>query len=119
MDQEQNTPTPESTFSPGAGENSKATLLMSGGIAVIILIALGWYMMRSANPETPTAVLPETGTSTATEATSTPNQNANGSTTQDAATAALSTQSNSDDLGSINSDLNATNMNSLNDTNKI
>lgn len=37
----------------------------------------------------------------------------------DSATMALASQSSSDDLSSINSDLQATNMNSLNDSDKI
>lgn len=119
MEPEQNTQTPiqENAFPP-AVEGSNKKVFMIGGIAVVAILAgLGWYMMQSINMPT-TEVAPAVATpEQQNPATTTTDQTATG--TQDAATAALSTQGTSDDLGSIDADLKATDLNSLNDINKI
>ena len=124
MEPEQNTQTPmqENAFPPAVEGNNK-NVFMIGGVAVIVILAgLGWYMMKSINMPTaevaPVVATPETTQTTEQNpATSTTDQTATG--TQDAATAALSTQGTSDDLNSIDADLKATDLNSLNDINKI
>lgn len=95
---------------------SKISRVMGGTLLAIILIFGGWYLMNKDDmgmmddkmmAET-TAPLPgsqeEIAASEATTA---------------AATAALTTQGTSDELGSIEADLNATNMNSLGDPSQL
>lgn len=125
MEPEQNTNTQqpqqtENAFPPATETGSKNTMLV-GVIAVIVVLAgLGWYMLESMNTvppqEMPVALTPET-TQVATETPTT--TEVTPTTTQDAATAALSTQGTSDDLTAIDADLKATDLNSLNDVNKI
>lgn len=114
MEPEQNTQAPENTFPPAAEGDSKNTLIIAG-IAVIVILALfGWYMLQSINTEVsaPTVLIPETpNTTQITEQAP--------AATEDAAAVALSTQGTSDELPAIEADLNATDLNSLNDINKI
>lgn len=120
MDPEQNTQTQENTFPATEAERSNKNMILIGGIAVLVILAgLGWYMLKSINMtpplDTPAPLAPETAPITP-EATT---DEQNSAAIPDAATAALSTQGTSDELGSIEADLNATDLNSLNDINKI
>jgi hypothetical protein len=118
MDQDQNTPTPAGTptpsFPPAADQNNKPNALLIGGLLFIILIAiLGWYLMQT--PSTPTPeVMPIVETPAPAPA-PTPAQNLN----VDAAAAAFGAQSTSDEEGAIDQDLEATNLDSLNEIDQI
>lgn len=114
MEPEQNTQAPENTFPPAAEGGNKNTLIIAGIAVVIILALFGWYLLQSINTEVaaPVVLIPETP-GTAQIAEQAP------ADTADAATVALSTQGTSDELPAIEADLNATDLNSLNDINKI
>jgi hypothetical protein len=113
MDQKlDNTPT-EETFPTVLGkEESRLSMLVGVGAFVIILAGLGWYFLRGVSQDVqvekplPTPVVQKAAPVVA-------------STTLDAATAALSSQGTSDEVDAINSDLKATDLNSLNDIDKI
>ncbi len=91
MDQEQNTP------QSGAGNNSMHFAV--GAVAVVAVLLLVGYIMNTKQGSPEIAQAP---TQTAPQG--------------DSATMALASQGSSDELASINADLQATNMNALNDT---
>ena len=117
MEQDQNTqgvtpPQENSAFPKSGTGDSKSSLVLVGVCAIIlILVLLGWYMMRQTQiqeevipiMETPTAE----GAATAEEASA------------EAAVVALDTQGTSDEVAAIEADLQATDFSSLNDTSKI
>ena len=121
MEPEQNTSTPENTFPSAPAEASKNTLLVAGIAVVIIVAGLGWYMLQSVSTEVPVESTPLSPLTTETSGAmmaATTSLDASAST-PDAATAALSTQGTSDELGAIDADLKATDLNSLSDINQI
>jgi cytoskeletal protein RodZ len=104
MDQDNNTPT--------ASAGNKSAVPLIGGIILIIVIALlGWYLMQGQGATT--VPLPSSTT------TATPQVQQSASAETDAATAALSVQGTSDETTAIEADLNATNLNSLNDVSQL
>lgn len=112
MEPEQNTQAPENAFPPVAEGGNKNTLIVAGIAVVAIFALLGWYMLQSIETEAPVAPIvlaPETP----------PISEQTPAIAEDAAAAALSTQGTSDELPEIEADLNATDLNSLNDINKI
>lgn len=114
MEPEQNTQAPENTFPPAVEGDNKNTLIIAGIAVVVILALFGWYMLQSINTEVsaPIVLTPETpNTAQITEQAPV--------ATEDAAAVALSVQGTSDELSAIEADLNATDLNSLNDINKI
>ena len=96
MEQEQNTP-------QGGAIKKNSMNFAIGAVALVAVLFLVGYIMnfKQDKPE-----IAETTTQTTTPEV-------------DAATVALSSQGSSDDLVSISADLQATDMNSLNDTDKI
>lgn len=114
MDQEQNT-TAKADSLPGAISQEKSNLSMFVGVGafLIILAGLGWYVAEGGAikgdllPEAPLATSTNTGTTTISTA------------TDDAAITALGVQGSGDAIADINADLNATNLDSLNDINKL
>jgi hypothetical protein len=122
MDQDQNTPAgvPEATPPTPAMSNTDGKnqlMLIGGGIAILILIILGWYMMQGSTPA-PESIAQPIG-----EQKVTPNTvsdaNAPAAAVPDAASAALSAQGTSDDVADIDADLKATDLTSLNDIDQI
>ena len=111
MDQETNKPADPNTF-PTAPVAEKSPLAMIVGVVgfIIILLGVGWYMMGMTNPMQPENIV--TAPPTAEQAAAT-------DTTGDTAAAALSVQGSSDDVSEIDADLKATDLNSLNDIDKI
>ena len=114
MDQETKTPEAEATF-PAAPAAQKSPLAMIVGVAgfIIVLLGVGWYAMSSLqmqqlSGDLTTATAPREQTSPAATDTS-----------EDTAATALSTQGSSDDVTAIDADLKATDLDSLNDINKI
>ncbi len=95
MDQEQNT--------PQVGTNKNSMHFAVGAIAVFAVLTLVVYIMNTKQGSPEIAQAPTQ--------TTTPRG--------DSATIALASQSSSDELVSINADLRATDMNSLNDGDKI
>ncbi len=95
MDKEQNTPQVETS--------NNSTHFAVGAVAVIAVLLLVGYIMNTKQGSL--------------EIAQTPTQNA--APQGDSATMALASQSSSDDLTAINADLQATDMNSLNDSDKI
>jgi hypothetical protein len=84
------------------GTKNKSTLLLVGGIVLIIALAvLGWFVLSGQKQESITPIV----TPTAQE--------------PDNTTAALNMQSPSDELSAIDSDVNTTDLNALNDIDKI
>ena len=108
MDQETNKPQGESTF-PAAPMAEKSSLPMIAAIIglVVVLLGAGWFAMEMMKPTQELGTTAPVSDLTATDAAS------------DTASAALSTQGSSDDVTSIEADLKATNMSSLDDINKI
>ncbi len=116
MEQEEKNPiTPAENAFPAAPEAEKSDLSMLVGTLgfLVILIGLGWYVFgggKASDVSTLTTPPAETGGAlSAVSATS----------TEDAAAVALSTQGTSDDPKAIEADINATDLNSLGDINKI
>ena len=114
MDQDQNM-TPKDDAFPAAisTEKSNLSMLVGVGAFLIILASLGWYVLQGGMGSGETVVQAPPSVNTVTSQTTT------SSTTTDAAAAALSTQGSSDEAADINADLKATDLNSLNDINKI
>lgn len=117
MDQDQNTgaaPTGQNSPFPVSGDTGGKSplMLVGGGIIVLILIILGWYMMQTGEQSgtleqgqaAPTSLKSDTGSAPVNAA-------------PDAETAALSTQGTSDDIVDIDADLKATNLESLDSSN--
>ena len=95
MDQEQKT--------PQIGASNNSTQFAVGAVAVVAVLLLVGYIMNTKQDSPEIAQAPVQ----------------NSLPQGDSATMALASQSSSDDLSSINADLRATNMNSLNDSDKI
>ena len=114
MDQEQNT-TAKTDSLPTAISQEKSNLSMFVGVGafLIILAGLGWYVVQGGEmkgnlfPDTPAAAAVNNQTAST------------GTSSEDVAATALSTQGTSDSVADINADLKATNLDSLNDLNKI
>jgi hypothetical protein len=122
MDQDQNTPAGVPEVTPPTPtmsniDNKNQLMLIGGGIAVLILIILGWYMMQGSTSA------PESISQPIGEQKVAPNPvsdaNAAAATAPDAASVALSVQGTSDDVADIDADLKATNLTSLNDIDQI
>ena len=113
MDQETKTPEAETTF-PGAPAAQKSPLAMIVGVAgfIIVLLGVGWYAMSSLTMQQLSGDLTTTTAPSQTPPSAT-------STPEDAAATVLSTQGSSDDVAAIDADLKATDLDSLNDINKI
>lgn len=114
MDQETKTPEAEITFPP-APAAQKSPLAMIVGVAgfIIVLLGVGWYAMSSLTMQQLSGDLT---TTTAPRELTPPSAT---STSEDAAATVLSTQGSSDDVAAIDADLKATNLDSLNDIDKI
>lgn len=113
MEQEQNTMPKDDAFpTVTAAEKSNLSMLVGVGAFLIILAGLGWYVMQNGISAAPV-------TSPASIATTTKVSPVATTGTEDAAAAALSAQRNSDEISSIEEDLKATNLDSLNDINAI
>lgn len=124
MDQDQNTgvggtevnsPTPTPSTSNAGAQTPLA--LIGAGIAVLILIILGWYMMHGSTPAADSIPQPIQEQNTAPSPID--NTHASATTAPDAATVALSTQGTSDEVTAIDADVQATDLTSLNDIDKI
>ena len=95
---------------PGTQTNgNKSTVSFIGAVVlVIVLVAAGWYLLRGREaggiPSSETV-----GATGAEEVAAEP----------DAATEALSSQGTSDEVSAINADLNATDLNSLDEINSL
>lgn len=129
MEQEQNnmtpmetpaTPPPRENAFPDAMEKSGASnYTMIGGLIGLAIIGLGaWYVMKGDTAPTAAPTVP-----VAPEIVVTPPQTQETAVATDTATdtaaATLKTQGTSDDLNAIDADLKATDLNALNDVNKI
>lgn len=116
MEQEKNNPiTPTENAFPSAPQTEKSNLSMLVGAIgfLVILIGLGWYVFGGEKTgDVSTLTTPPTETQSALSAVP-------ATSTQDAAATALSTQGTSDDPKAIEADLNATDLNSLSDINKM
>lgn len=95
MDQEQNT--------PQVGTNKNSMNFAVGAVAVVAVLLLVGYIMNTKQESPEIAQAPTQNTAPQ----------------GDSATMALASQSSSDDLTSIKADLQATDMNSLSDSDKI
>ena len=125
MEQEQNNaqPTPvtpepveENAFPSAGTANATSNYALIGGLVGLAVIALGaWYTMKGSTPEVaPVApFVPEIVVTPTPEATPTTE------VAPDAAVETMKVQGTSDELGAIEADLNATDMGTLNDINKI
>jgi len=113
MDQEQNTQgvTPPEASSPfpksGAVEDKSSLMLVGACVVVLVLVLLGWYMMRQSQTQTEIAPVMETPTA------------ASETASADAAVAAFEAQGTSDEVAAIEADITATDFSSLEDTNQI
>ena len=118
MDQNQNVPQsvqPENTFPSAASPEKSSAGMVIGVIALVVVLAgIGWFMVGQNGMGMMSAPSPVVATQpTNTGAASTTN------ITEDAAATALATQGSSDEIGAINADLKTTDLNSLNDIDKI
>jgi predicted metalloprotease len=122
MDQDQNTGggvpevTPPAAPSTSNSDGKNQRMLIGAGIAVLILVILGWYMMQGSTPAAPGIAQPIQEQKVAPDTTSNTNTSV---AVPDAATVALSLQGTSDDVADIDADLKATDLTSLNDIDQI
>jgi hypothetical protein len=94
---------------PDQNNGGQSKAMLAGGVILILVLALfSWYLFNGSQPAN-TVPAPETGTAPQQELTQ----------ESDAATAALAAQGTSDDVAAIEQDLNATDLTSLSDVNKI
>lgn len=117
MSQEQNTPgvTPPAENSPfpksGAVENKSSLMLVGACAVVLVLVLLGWYMMKQSAMQPEIVPMMET---------TTPGQPAaSDAAGSDASVAAFEAQGSSDEVAAIEADLEATDFSSLEETNQI
>lgn len=115
MAQDQNmTPKDDAFPTAVAPEKSNLSMFVGVGAFIIVLVGLGWYVMQggvmTGDMIQQPAVSPKAQTS---------NSSTMGTSSEDAAAAALSTQGSSDDAAAIDADLKATDLNSFNDVNRI
>ena len=96
------------TFPTNESPKSSSPLML-GVVIAVLLIAGGWYMMNQdagvPAPSNNVSIVPVA--------------NQGGAATEDPATKALSTQSSSDEVASIDADLKATDLDVIGDTSKI
>ncbi|GEM_PF-2321651 len=114
---EPNTP----QFPEAKSENGTSKTVIIAVIVVIVLVGVIWYALRmnkSAPIKEDTPTEQTTPTESTTEATPTQSAGTEESA-PDTATAALSAQGTSDELGDIDADLNSTDLTTLGDVSKI
>ena len=111
MEPEMNKPAVENTF-PAAQVAEKSPLTIIVGVvgSVIVLLGVGWYVFNMNQPQEQLGVAAPVHREVTTQP---------APATADTAAAALSTQGTSDDVSAIDTDLKATDLNSLNDASKI
>ena len=115
MDQDQNmTPKDDAFPTAAAPEKSNLSMFVGVGAFIIVLVGLGWYVMQGGVMTGDMIQQPPPSPRAQTGSASTM-----GTSSEDAAVAALSTQGSSDDAAAINADLKATDLNSFDDVNKI
>ncbi|OGZ08609.1 MAG: hypothetical protein A2942_00110 [Candidatus Lloydbacteria bacterium RIFCSPLOWO2_01_FULL_50_20] len=99
MEQNQNWSGQQNPFPSAPAKNSSAVFLVGGIILIVILAFLGWYFLKEQGETIPIE------------------QSLNGET--DAATTALVQQGTSDELSDIETDLEATDLDSLNEIDQL